>query len=128
MIIFENTRTEFAKLLEKDAKGSLTRLLILLIVNDNQIHGEDSWGYSIKKKLKSLTQTDEIKDSSLYTILKRFETLKILKPEKKEIRTVYSLTNLGKESLEEGIAFWRNLIKFSKEKIDKFDMKGGLTE
>ena len=104
----------FVKWIEKEAGGSLTRLLILCIIHEANQNGTDAWGYDIQKKLKLITKSSEpVKDSSLYTILKRFKRNELVTSVKKEKKVVYFLTEKGKESLEAGFAFWKKLVKSS---------------
>ena len=112
----------FVKWVEKEAGGSLTRLLILCIIHVANQNGTDAWGYDIQKKLKLISKSsDSVKDSSLYTILKRFKRNKLVTSIKKEKRVVYSLTEKGKVSLEAGYVFWKQLVKSS---IFAFDTLG----
>ncbi|NHJ01891.1 MAG: PadR family transcriptional regulator [Candidatus Heimdallarchaeota archaeon] len=98
--------------LEKDAKGSLTAILILTIIN----HDEMTWGYKIKKKLSEITNRDiEVNYSTLYTILRNFEEKYFLVDSKMEDkRRYYSITNKGRQILSEMSDFWDNLIDTSR--------------
>jgi DNA-binding PadR family transcriptional regulator len=104
----------FVKWVEKEAGGSLTRLLILCIIHAANQNGTDAWGYDIQKKLRVITKSsDSVKDSSLYTILKRFKRNELVKSTKKEKRVVYTLTEKGKVSMEVGYEYWKQLVKSS---------------
>ncbi|MFX0016784.1 MAG: PadR family transcriptional regulator [Candidatus Hermodarchaeota archaeon] len=112
----------FVKWVEKEAGGSLTRLLILCIIHEANQNGTDAWGYDIQKKLRLITKSsDSVKNSSLYTILKRFKRIELVKSIKKEKRVVYTLTEKGKVSMEVGYEYWKQLVKSS---ILAFDSLG----
>ena len=84
------------------------------------IKNEDSYGYKIIKDVKPYI---EITESTLYTILKRLETAKMLTVRSVEhegrLRKYYSITKLGLIRIEEFKNEWRevmNIYKFvSKE-------------
>lgn len=84
------------------------------------IKNEDSYGYKIIKDVKPYI---EITESTLYTILKRLETAKMLTVRSVEhegrLRKYYSITKLGLNRIEEFKNEWRevmNIYKFvSKE-------------
>lgn len=65
------------------------------------IKNEDSYGYKIIKDLKPFT---ELSESTLYTILKRLETAKMLTVRTMEfcgkIRKYYHITDLGLKRIE----------------------------
>ena len=105
---------DYVKWLEKEAGGSFTRLLILCIISEANKENLDAWGYGIQKRLKKITHyPEEIRDSSLYTILKRYKRQKLVTSIKKEKRVVYSLTEKGKFAMEEGCKYWNQLVKSS---------------
>ena len=66
------------------------------------IRNEDSYGYKIIKDLKPCV---ELSESTLYTILKRLETAKMLTVRSAEhegrLRKYYHITAAGKKRLEE---------------------------
>ena len=103
--------------LEKDARGALTAILILSIIQKE----EKIWGYQIKKELKEITNaTSHIKDSSLYTVLRNLEkNYKLLSSEMKERRRYYSLTELGKQEITHAFEYWFSLIQTSMRAFEK---------
>lgn len=105
--------------LEKDAKGSLTTILILGIIKREG----KTWGYQIKKTLKTITQGDSyIKDSSLYTSLRNLEVnYKLIKSEIKERRRYYSLTELGLQEIDQIYEYWQNLVQVGTEAFEKLN-------
>lgn len=76
------------------------------------IKSEDSYGYKIIKDLKPYI---EMKESTLYTILKRLEGLKMLTVYTKEhdgrLRKYYHITTLGLTRIDEFILEWREVMK-----------------
>jgi len=98
--------------LKKDAKGSLTTILILGAIKEGE---GSSWGYGIKQHLRELTDSSsEIKDSSLYTILKSLEIkYNLIKSETREKRRYYALTELGEQDYRKACEFWYDLIRTS---------------
>lgn len=79
------------------------------------IKSEDSYGYKIIKDLKPYI---EMKESTLYTILKRLEGLKMLTVYTLEhdgrLRKYYHITALGLERIDEFIKEWREVMKIYK--------------
>ena len=79
------------------------------------IKNEDSYGYKIIKDLKPYI---EMKESTLYTILKRLEGLKMLTVYTLEhdgrLRKYYHITALGLERIDEFIKEWREVMKIYK--------------
>ncbi|MHA2365930.1 MAG: PadR family transcriptional regulator [Candidatus Hodarchaeales archaeon] len=101
-------KNPFIKRLEKDSKGVLTTILILkLIQEEGKI-----WAYLIKKKLYTITNGEnEIKNSSLYTILKTLEqTYEFLESKMEDRRRYYSLTPLGQKMTSLAIQYWFDLV------------------
>ena len=82
---------------EKDQTGIILSILILLIIRNEK----SIWGYDIKQHLLNLTEGKlEINNSTVYSILKTFETkYLILKSEMVERRRYYMLTEKGKKDL-----------------------------
>ena len=103
--------------LEKDARGALTAILILSIIQKE----EKIWGYQIKKELKEITNaTSHIKDSSLYTVLRNLEkNYKLLSSEMKERRRYYSLTKLGRQEIAHAFEYWLGLVQTSISAFEK---------
>ena len=85
------------------------------------IKNEDSYGYKIIKDVKPYI---EITESTLYTILKRLETAKMLTVRSVEhegrLRKYYSITKLGLNRIEEFKNEWREVMN-----IYKFVSKDG---
>ena len=75
------------------------------------IKNEDSYGYKIIKDLKPYI---ELSESTLYTILKRLESAKMLTVETAEhdgrLRKYYHITEAGLQRIEEFKAEWKELI------------------
>jgi PadR family transcriptional regulator PadR len=75
------------------------------------IKNEDSYGYKIIKDLKPYIALSE---STLYTILKRLETAKLLTVQTVEhegrLRKYYHITDAGLQRIEEFKAEWKELI------------------
>ena len=96
-------------------KRGLLDVCVLASIKD-----EDSYGYKIIKDVKPYV---ELSESTLYTILKRLETAKMLTVRSVEhegrLRKYYSITKLGLNRIEEFKNEWRevmNIYKFvSKE-------------
>ncbi len=74
------------------------------------IKTEDSYGYKIIKDLKPYI---ELSESTLYTILKRLENLKMLTIYSVEhdgrLRKYYRITNLGLDRIEEFKKEWKEI-------------------
>lgn len=79
------------------------------------IKNEDSYGYKIIKDVKPYI---EITESTLYTILKRLETAKMLTVRSVEhegrLRKYYSITKLGLNRIEEFKNEWREVMNIYK--------------
>ena len=107
--------------LDKDVKGSLTFILIILIIKTEK----RTWGYQIKKKLQILTQSDSaISDSTLYTVLRNLENnYWLIESEVEERRRYYSLTKLGITETDRVAKYWQNLLLTSVELFQKLDVK-----
>lgn len=105
----ENSASSYLTRLEKDAKGSLTAILILMIIK----YDEKTWGYNIRKKLARITNKSiEINYSSLYTILRNFEEKYFLVESiMEDKRRYYSMTPKGNKELLEIRDFWKDLIE-----------------
>ena len=75
------------------------------------IRNEDSYGYKIIKDLKPCV---ELSESTLYTILKRLETAKMLTVRSAEhegrLRKYYHITAAGKKRLEEFKDEWKEIM------------------
>ncbi len=75
------------------------------------IKNEDSYGYKIIKDLKPYI---ELSESTLYTILKRLESAKMLTVQTAEhdgrLRKYYHITEAGLQRIEEFKAEWKELI------------------
>ena len=75
------------------------------------IKNEDSYGYKIIKDLKPYI---ELSESTLYTILKRLESAKMLTVQTAEhdgrLRKYYHITDAGLQRIEEFKAEWKELI------------------
>ena len=79
------------------------------------IKNEDSYGYKIIKDVKPYI---EITESTLYTILKRLETAKMLTVRSVEhegrLRKYYSITKLGLNRIDEFKNEWREVMNIYK--------------
>lgn len=75
------------------------------------IKNEDSYGYSIIKKIKPYV---EISESTLYPILRRLESAQMLTVKSVEhngrLRKYYSITPLGTERIEEFKNEWQEIM------------------
>ena len=75
------------------------------------IKDEDSYGYKIIKDLKPYI---ELSESTLYTILKRLESAKLLTVESAEhdgrLRKYYHITKLGLQRIEDFKEEWKEVI------------------
>ena len=75
------------------------------------IKNEDSYGYQIIKDMKPYV---EISESTLYPILRRLETAKLLTVRTAEhngrLRKYYSITALGRERIEEFKEEWNEIV------------------
>ena len=75
------------------------------------IKNEDSYGYSIIKKIKPYV---EISESTLYPILRRLESAQMLTVKSVEhngrLRKYYSITPLGTERIEEFKSEWQEIM------------------
>ena len=85
------------------------------------IKSEDSYGYKIIKDVKPYI---ELSESTLYTILKRLETAKMLTVYTAEhggrLRKYYHITDIGLRRLEEFKDEWKEIMS-----IYRFVTKGG---
>lgn len=74
------------------------------------IQYEDSYGYQIIKDMKPYM---ELSESTLYTILKRLETAKLLTVRTAEhdgrLRKYYQITDLGRKRIEEFKEDWKEM-------------------
>ena len=74
------------------------------------IKNEDSYGYKIIKDVKPYM---ELSESTLYTILKRLETAKMLTVRTAEhdgrLRKYYSITDLGLKRIEDFKEEWKEI-------------------
>jgi DNA-binding PadR family transcriptional regulator len=97
--------------LEKEIKGSLITLLILVIIMKN----EKIWGYQIKLTLKKLTGSN-IQNSTLYTILRNLEkNYDLLTSEMIERRRYYTLSTKGIKETYKAINYWFTMMNSSLE-------------
>ena len=75
------------------------------------IRSEDSYGYKIIKDMKPFI---ELSESTLYTILKRLETAKMLTVRTAEhdgrLRKYYHITDIGLKRLEEFRNDWKEIL------------------
>ena len=75
------------------------------------IKGEDSYGYKI---IKDLNPCIELSESTLYTILKRLETARMLTVRSAEhngrLRKYYQITEAGHRRLEEFKEEWKEMV------------------
>lgn len=75
------------------------------------IRSEDSYGYKIIKDMKPYI---ELSESTLYTILKRLETAKMLTVRTAEhggrLRKYYHITEAGLQRIEEFKAEWNEIL------------------
>ena len=100
----------------KDLKGSLTTLLILLIIDSEK----EIYGYKIKKLLKRITFSENmITDSTLYTSLRSLESkYQLICSIAKKPRVYYSLTDKGKIELKNLLSFWVDTQKVTNQAIE----------
>ena len=96
-------------------KRGLLDVCVLAAIKD-----EDSYGYKIIKDLKLYT---ELSESTLYTILKRLESAKMLTVRTAEyggrLRKYYCITDEGRNRIEEFKTDWQEIMT-----IYKFVTKG----
>ena len=96
-------------------KRGLLDVSVLAAIKD-----EDSYGYKI---IKDMSPYVELSESTLYTILKRLETSKMLTVYSVEqggrLRKYYKITQLGLERIEEVKSEWKEVMS-----IYKFVVKG----
>ena len=87
------------------------------------IKDEDSYGYKIIKDMKPYM---ELSESTLYTILKRLETAKMLTVRTAEhegrLRKYYHITDAGKARIEDFKQDWKDM-----ENIYRFITREGLS-
>ncbi|MBR3687117.1 MAG: PadR family transcriptional regulator [Clostridia bacterium] len=87
-------------------KRGILDICVLAAIKD-----EDSYGYKIIKDMKPYT---EMSESTLYTILKRLETAKMLTVRTAEhngrLRKYYHITKAGLERIEEFKNEWREVM------------------
>jgi PadR family transcriptional regulator PadR len=89
------------------------------------IKNQDSYGYQIIKDMKPYL---EMSESTLYTILKRLETAKMLTVRTVEyngrLRKYYHITDLGRDRIKSFKREWKELIDVYRF-IEKEDEKNG---
>ena len=89
------------------------------------IKNQDSYGYQIIKDMKPYL---EMSESTLYTILKRLETAKMLTVRTVEyngrLRKYYRITDLGRDRIKSFKREWKELIDVYRF-IEKEDEKNG---
>ena len=87
-------------------KRGLLDICVLAAIKDG-----DSYGYKIIKDMKPYV---EMSESTLYTILKRLETAKMLTVRSSEhdgrLRKYYHITDLGLRRIEEFKSEWREVM------------------
>ena len=87
-------------------KRGLLDVCVLAAIKD-----EDSYGYKIIKDLKPCM---ELSESTLYTILKRLEVVKMLTVRSEEfggrMRKYYHITEIGIKRIEDFKAEWKELL------------------
>ena len=87
-------------------KRGLLDVCVLAAIKDS-----DSYGYKIIKDMKPYV---EMSESTLYTILKRLETAKMLTVRSSEhdgrLRKYYHITDLGLRRIEEFKSEWREVM------------------
>lgn len=75
------------------------------------IRNEDSYGYKI---IKDMTPYITLSESTLYTILKRLESTKMLTVRTAEhdgrLRKYYSITDAGRQRIEDFKADWEEIL------------------
>ena len=91
-------------------KRGLLDVCVLASIKD-----EDSYGYKIIKDLKPYV---ELSESTLYTILKRLETAKMLTVRTVEhdgrLRKYYRITEIGIKRIEEFKKEWKEILSIYK--------------
>ena len=93
--------------MDKGLIGGSTVLMLLSLISR-----KDKYGYEIIKELKEKSDnTFNFKEGTLYPVLHRMENNGLIKSYRKEAengkeRKYYSITNLGKERLEEEKLQW----------------------
>ena len=96
---------------EKDQVGILLSILILQIIKREK----RIWGYDIKQILTKITENKiEIKNSTVYTILKSFESkYALLESEMEERRRYYKLTEKGIKNLSLILNDWKKMTEIT---------------
>ena len=88
------------------------------------IKNEDSYGYSIIKKIKPYV---EISESTLYPILRRLESAQMLTVKSVEhngrLRKYYSITPLGTERIEEFKSEWQEIMSVYRHNFLPFTLE-----
>lgn len=84
---------------------------------------EPSYGYKI---ISDISELIEISESTLYPILRRLETQKMLKTYTRDFngrtRKYYEITRLGEEKIRDFISEWKDM-----ERVYNFILKKGST-
>ena len=92
--------------MDAQLKRGLLDVCVLAAIKD-----EDSYGYKIIKDMKPYM---EMSESTLYTILKRLETAKMLTVKTAEhngrLRKYYRITNNGLKRIEEFKSEWKEIM------------------
>ncbi|MDP4177011.1 MAG: PadR family transcriptional regulator [Bacillota bacterium] len=98
-------------------KGYIESIILSLLKK------EDLYGYEISKRIRSISRDKfEIKEGTLYVVLKRLENCKLISPYWDDTETgggrrrYYKITNEGTEYLSKKIEEWN----FFKDIIDLF--------
>ncbi len=96
--------------MDNQLKRGLLDVCVLAAIKD-----EESYGYKIIKDLKPYT---ELSESTLYTILKRLESAKMLTVRSAEhggrLRKYYNITDEGRKRIEEFKADWNEIMAIYK--------------
>ena len=102
--------------MDAQLKRGLLDVCVLAAIRNN-----DSYGYKIIKDMKPYL---ELSESTLYTILKRLETARMLTVRTAEhggrLRKYYHITDAGRKRIEDFKAEWREVMQ-----IYRFVTKGG---
>ena len=93
-------------MLDTQLKRGLLEICVLAAIKN-----EDSYGYKIIKDMKPYV---ELSESTLYTILKRLETAKMLTVQSTEyngrLRKYYHITKAGLQHIEDFKTEWKEVI------------------
>lgn len=102
---------------EKDAKGSMTSMLVLGII----FHRKKVWAYQIKRELKNITNSEQnIKNSSLYALLHKLENVYGLirsETNEEDQRRYFYVSELGESEFFEVKKYWLKLMQISNKAL-----------